>query len=694
MRAFHTSSIIMRRTAMRSSIFCISVTLLAQQYWCAGSPPSFLSNFIENDATMRPSRFCMVAFPHEQVVNSQTIKKSNIQTLLTAYSLDRVDKNLVNPKTLEIPKTRALSWTSGGKNIILTTLNCVAPPLINENPSTAPASYASAPLVISVSFLATRRMPIMIQGGTIVTISYPAILTRNALVLASFIGLDDVLGDEGGVALKAEEAIMCALGGPASNRLNMQNLKVPDTRARCADGNDSLGTKNQIVNQLEDVLQCCFRALPLVAIYTAFYLIIDTDATTWPSGFCMGALPHEHAISSQSIKSLCTQALLTAYSLDRVDENPMNPLPIPKSRALPWSSSGQNIILMTLNCVAPPLINVNPSSVKHLTKGLNEAPNNVLDCLVQVPAKHWYDQSLDHAVNRIENFFLSLALSAAALFIAISVIIHTIIATNRRYKITPFCRRIIMMQPSTLLTCSSLVAFFTGQVNAIFISEGVCLAAAMGGSPSCTANDVKITSVVKTSGPLVCPEGSSVIVTLNTTLFVNANTRYDIGAYVGINGANAKNAPGNSSCLVKSLYNSSNITTVPKGIIGSLEDNKNDDCLDSSAGTITGFVLENFTVFCNYTEFSTQVSASVCLVWDNNKNTNCTQKCPGATNQNICLTAGTDSKCWCQDIIIPNITVVTPTPSSNPSSNPSGRPSRNPSSNPSGRPSQNPSSNP
>ena len=50
-------------------------------------------------------------------------------------------------------------------------------------------------------------MPIMIQGGTIVTISYPAILTRNALVLASFIGLDDVLGDEGGVALKAEEAV-------------------------------------------------------------------------------------------------------------------------------------------------------------------------------------------------------------------------------------------------------------------------------------------------------------------------------------------------------------------------------------------------------------------------------------------------------------------------------------------------------
>jgi hypothetical protein len=91
-------------------------------------------------------------------------------------------------------------------------LNCVAPPLVIENPSTDLVSYTSAPLVTisrmtSVVFGATLQTPIMIQARNVATMSSPAILTRFTLVLAPFTNLAKVLDDEEEVSLKIEEAV-------------------------------------------------------------------------------------------------------------------------------------------------------------------------------------------------------------------------------------------------------------------------------------------------------------------------------------------------------------------------------------------------------------------------------------------------------------------------------------------------------
>jgi hypothetical protein len=273
-------------------------------------------------------------------------------------------------------------------------------------------------------------------------------------------------------------------------------------------------------------------------------------------------------------------------------------------------------------------------------KGPNEATHELLGRIAQAPSKNWFDQSLDHAVNHIEDFLLSRALSAAVLFAAISVIFY-ITATTRLSKIILFGRRVIMKQPSSVLTCFTLVVYFAIQVDAIFnVPQGLCLNQAMGSNQQCSSNDIKISSVAKVGGPPVCPEGQYLNVTISTTLNVTAQTRYDIGIYVGLGGANAKNAIGDQ-CLVQSL--SDGVVTVPTGIVNNWEgNNKNDTCLDSNAGTIIGFLIENFTVFCNYIENSAVVSVSVCLVWDNNKVDNCNKTCANTT-QDYCLTPGTDA---------------------------------------------------
>jgi hypothetical protein len=270
-------------------------------------------------------------------------------------------------------------------------------------------------------------------------------------------------------------------------------------------------------------------------------------------------------------------------------------------------------------------------------KGPNEGTHELLGRIVQAPSKNWYDQSLDHAVNRIEDFLLSSALSAAVLFAAISVIFYTITATTRLSKIILFGRQTVMMQPSSALACFTLVAYFAGQVDAYFnVEKGLCLNKAVGGTTVCTAEDIKIMSV-ETVGPTVCPEGQYINVDISTTLSVTAGTRYDIGIYVGLGGEDAQNSLGNETCLVQSLSDGV-LVTYPFGIVQDLD---GDTCRDSNDGTISGFVITNLEVFCNYSEFA---SVSVCLVWDNNANSDCPRPCANPTpQQDDCLYPGTNS---------------------------------------------------
>jgi hypothetical protein len=96
-------------------------------------------------------------------------------------------------------------------------------------------------------------------------------------------------------------------------------------------------------------------------------------------------------------------------------------------------------------------------------------------------------------------------------------------------------RMIMMMQPTTILSCITMLACFAGNANAlIYYPKGLCLqeATETGGSLSCTANEVSAV-VANTTGAPKCTLGQniSVSININITMSTGAN-RYDLGAYL------------------------------------------------------------------------------------------------------------------------------------------------------------------
>ena len=219
-------------------------------------------------------------------------------------------------------------------------------------------------------------------------------------------------------------------------------------------------------------------------------------------------------------------------------------------------------------------------------------------------------------------------LYSAVLFAAISAMKCFNIYTTRQAKIIlPHGRMITMMQPSILLICFTLVASFAGLADAFFL-KGPCLNVGTGNTNRCTAGGVT-GMVTNYTGPSTCVAGSTIVGNITTTLTVNSANRYDIGVYVGLNGANAKTASGPTDCLLQPLRA---IDDVNNGIVSNID---NDVCLDSQAGVITGFQINNVEILCNSAVTGVEISA--CFVWTNNRNNICPKNCTSPNDGLLCM---------------------------------------------------------
>ena len=252
------------------------------------------------------------------------------------------------------------------------------------------------------------------------------------------------------------------------------------------------------------------------------------------------------------------------------------------------------------------------------------------------------DGDIIQIVDRPKDVLPSFVLYASVLLVvAISAMNCFVTGTTRLMKIiVSRGRMVIMMQPSILLTCFTLVACFSGHADAFGFGylEGLCLETGTGIN-GCTANDLFAT-VTNFTGPPTCEYGTNVTGTITTTIDVTASTRYDLGVYIGLGGANALSTKGNKSCLVQTLRESDNST----GTVGEFEGNKNDDCLDVSQGFIVGFQIENFTIECKSTPGNYgAVTISACFVWDNNQQKNCPKACEPPNGNLKCVFPGTES---------------------------------------------------
>jgi len=248
------------------------------------------------------------------------------------------------------------------------------------------------------------------------------------------------------------------------------------------------------------------------------------------------------------------------------------------------------------------------------------------------------DKGIIQNVDQLKDVLQSLVLYAAVLFAAISAMCF-IIGTTRLSKMIVSGGK--MMQPSILLSCFILVAYFAGHADAFGYAEGLCFNIANGRSGGCTSNDVSAT-VTNYTGPRTCTVGSSIIGSITTKIDVTSNTRYDIGVYIGLNGANARVDNRTNACLVQTLREIDANNSLNGGRIGHLEGvQNNDECLDSGQGEIFGFQIDNFKIECIESTNGT-VTISACFAWDNSKQKNCPGPCAGAPNNTLhekCLLA-------------------------------------------------------
>ena len=204
---------------------------------------------------------------------------------------------------------------------------------------------------------------------------------------------------------------------------------------------------------------------------------------------------------------------------------------------------------------------------------------------------------------------------AAIVFVAIIAVIFFIIgATHLSSKIFSG-RRMVLLQPSTILAYFALVVCFAGHVDHVnaqfFYAKGKCLNEANNGDPGCNAKEVT-PSVTGIDGPSTCTRGT--IIKVNITLSMDFNAeRFDLGIYLGLNGTSART--GTNTCLVQSLG--------PADAGPTVSNVDGDKCWDSAAG-ISTIVIKNADILCNDTDNSGKVTFKSCFVWKTKgPNTNC-----------------------------------------------------------------------
>ncbi len=268
-----------------------------------------------------------------------------------------------------------------------------------------------------------------------------------------------------------------------------------------------------------------------------------------------------------------------------------------------------------------------------------------------VPPKPWSDQNLDNGVERIKDFFLSIVQYTAGLFAAISIMIYTTMGAKCISKIIGSGRRMIMMmQPSKVLTCVSLVTCFAGHADAtsVYYERGLCLTAAAGLSNGCNAKEIT-GSLQNYTGPMNCTSGETFNYSVALKIVVGSNgKRCDLGAYFGLDGVNAENATG-ASCLVQVLDGTD---------VGATNEDF-DTCWDNdSQNIITSFEVTDLTTTCSNPSSNGKVTVSVCFVWSicgGNNAKNCTdpyESTCAAPSTTACLLPNPDTVSYTSHLVM------------------------------------------
>jgi hypothetical protein len=203
------------------------------------------------------------------------------------------------------------------------------------------------------------------------------------------------------------------------------------------------------------------------------------------------------------------------------------------------------------------------------------------------------------------------------------------------------------LQHSACAALFGLVILLTGTGSALAQDE--CLVEAYEGNntPSCTAEDVRI-SVVTQPDIVSCILGEEVVVDLQVSLLSGAVTRYDIGMFFAQGEWDAKfGAPDGHGCY-RDFLNPPGADNVFNKDGGPYRNRDNDACAEILAADGTNiFYVDNFTYTCADLNDDGVADLGTCLSWDNNSNTTCN----GVED----AIPGTGSKCRCEILPIGNI---------------------------------------
>ena len=142
----------------------------------------------------------------------------------------------------------------------------------------------------------------------------------------------------------------------------------------------------------------------------------------------------------------------------------------------------------------------------------------------------------------------------------------------------------------------------------------------------------------------MCFIGTPIMINIITTITVNANSRYDVGVFLGINGnIDPLGNQTRTACRVQTL--------------GPDDDARNptvsqidvDKCWDYQADgankTIVGFVIKDYNYTCTAGGADNKTAiVAACFSWDNNAGDNCPSECKNGPNlpyHTQCLIPGT-----------------------------------------------------
>lgn len=167
-----------------------------------------------------------------------------------------------------------------------------------------------------------------------------------------------------------------------------------------------------------------------------------------------------------------------------------------------------------------------------------------------------------------------------------------------------------------------------------------------GGSPNCTANDVRITNITPALSDVCLFIGDTATAKFTLTITTTATTRYDIGMFIATQGGSALNG---TACYhdflqpAAATLNSPGTPLNPLGV-GPFGNFDGDTCGDTTSSSSAFYQTQvEVSILCVDNNNDGIVDpVSTCTSWDNNANTTCnvvTQAAPG-----------TPSKCACQTV--------------------------------------------